>query len=260
MTARDRRILMVIGGLAVLAGFWFLALRPKHAAAKEAAAEIVTQQKRLQTAQQTVATGLQAKAGYPRDYATIAELGKALPKDDDLPSLLYQLNAGSHHAHVEFDSLVRSQAAPGSSGASGASGSDSGSSTASAASAALPPGATVGTAGLGTLPFTFKFSGSYFDLQRLLADVQGFVRPANDSVSVRGRLLTVDGVSLTPGADGLSKIEAKVVATAYLSPETQDPKATTGSATGGTTSPGPSDSASAARPASSTSAITAPSN
>jgi Tfp pilus assembly protein PilO len=260
MTARDRRILMVIGGLAVLAGFWFLALRPKHAAAKEAAAELVTQQKRLQTAQQTVATGLQAKTGYPRDYATIAELGKALPKDDDLPSLLYQLNASSHNAHVEFDSLVRSQA-PGSSGASGASGSGSGSSTASTASAALPPGATVGTAGLGTLPFTFKFTGSYFDLQRLLADVQGFVRTSKDSVSVRGRLLTVDGVSLTPGADGLSKIEAKVVATAYLSPETDDPtKATSGAATGGTTSPGPSDSASAAPPASSTSAITAPSN
>jgi Tfp pilus assembly protein PilO len=256
MTARDRRILMVIGGLAVLAGFWFLALRPKHAAAKEAAGEIVTQQERLQTAQQSVAAALQAKAGYSRDYATIAELGKALPKDDDLPSLLYQLNASSHNAHVEFDSLVRSQAASGAAGASGAS--DSGNGSASA-SAALPPGATVGTAGLGTLPFTFKFTGSYFDLQRFLGDVQGFVRTAKDSVSVRGRLLTVDGVSLTPGADGLSKIEAKVVATAYLSPESKD-QTKTGAAPGGSTSPGPSDSASATPTAPSTSAITVPSN
>jgi Tfp pilus assembly protein PilO len=224
MTARDRTILMVVGALAVLAGFWFLALKPKHAEAQAAAAQITTQQQRLQTAEQTVAAGLQAKAGHADDEATLAELGKALPADDALPSLLYTLDASARGAHVSFDSLVRSggsgtpsassSAAPGAAGTTGA------------ATAALPPGAVVGTAGLATLPFTFTFKGSYFDLKRLLADVQGFVRTSKDGVAVRGRLLSVDGVSLSPGDDGLSKITAKVVATAYLSPSSDGTSST----------------------------------
>ena len=35
---------------------------------------------------------------------------------------------------------------------------------------------------------------------------------------MRGRLLTVNGVSLVPGSKGLAHIEAKIAATAYLAP------------------------------------------
>jgi hypothetical protein len=225
MTARDRGILMVVAGLAVLAGFWFLALGPKHKQANAASADIVTQQQRLQTAQQTLAAGMQAKAGYPRDYATVVELGKAVPTDDDLASMLYQLDATSHGSHVDFESIAR---------AAGATSADASSSpstpSAATAGASLPPGATVGTAGLATLPFSFTFNGSFFALQRFLDNVQGFVRANGDTISVHGRLLTVDGVSLSPGSKGLSHIEAKLVATAYLSPSDTAAGATTSGA------------------------------
>lgn len=254
MTRRDRTILLVIAGVAVLAGFWFLALKPKRTEAASLTTQVAEQQQRLQTAQQTVAQGLKAKADYPRDYAAVAQLGAAVPADDDLPSLLYQLDAASHDAHVRFDSLVRAGGANGA--ATGATGSGSTSSAAGsgtaaagassapgAASAALPPGATVGTAGLATLPFTLQFTGSYFDLQRFVADVQGFVRADGDKVSVRGRLLTVDGVSLVPGEKGLSNITAKVVATAYLSPDAKTSAATGAPGSGTAATPAPSTSA-----------------
>jgi Type II secretion system (T2SS), protein M len=251
MTARDRTILMVVAGLAVLAGFWFLAIGPKHKEAKAASADIATQQQRLTTAQSTLNAGLQAKAGYPRDYATVAELGKAVPADDDLASMLYEVDATSRGSHVAFNSLVRSGGA--------ASADASGSSTpATTASASLPPGATVGTAGLATLPFTFTFNGSYFALQRFLDNLQGFVRADGDKLSVDGRLLTVDGVALTPGAGGLRHIEAKVVATAYLSPSTDS--SATGTGSGSATTPPGSAGTSAAAPAPTSSAIAGPNN
>ena len=100
MTTRDRNILVVIGGLAVLAAFWFLAIKPKRAEVQTLTGQIATQQSRLATAQATVSSGLAAKAAYPKDYAAVAQLGKALPADDDLPSLLYQLDAESHGKHI----------------------------------------------------------------------------------------------------------------------------------------------------------------
>jgi Tfp pilus assembly protein PilO len=258
MTTRDRKILLVLAGVAVLAGFWFLVLQPKRTQAKELSAQIVAQQERLQTAQQTVAQGMQDKAGHARDTATVAQLGAAVPADDDLPSLLYQLDAASRNADVEFDSLVR---AGGTGGSSSSSSSSSTSGSTGSASASLPPGATVGTAGLATLPFTFEFTGSYFDLQRFVGDLQGFVRADGEKVSVRGRLLTVDGIALVPAGKDLSKIDAKLVATAYLSPEAAKAGAATGVAAGATgTTPAPGASGSPAAPAPSSTAITGGAN
>jgi Tfp pilus assembly protein PilO len=264
MTTRDRKILLVLAGLAVLAGFWFLVLQPKRTQAKELSAQIVAQQERLQTAQQTVAQGMQAKAGHARDTATVAQLGAAVPADDDLPSLLYQLDAASRNADVEFDSLVRAGGTGGSSSSSSSSstsGSTGSTGSTGSASASLPPGATVGTAGLATLPFTFEFTGSYFDLQRFVGDLQGFVRADGEKVSVRGRLLTVDGIALVPAGKDLSKIDAKLVATAYLSPEAAKAGAATGVAAGATgTTPAPGASGSPAAPAPSSTAITGGAN
>jgi Tfp pilus assembly protein PilO len=255
MTARDRKILLVLAGLALLAGFWFLGLKPKRTEAANLSAQIAEQRQRLQTAQQTVAQGLQAKADYARDTATVAELGTAVPADDDLPSLLYQLDASSQSAHVRFDALVRASGAssqPTGSGNAAAVAAASGSSTssssgASTASASLPPGATIGTAGLATLPFTFTFTGSYADLRHFLGDVQSFVTAKGDNVTVRGRLLTVDAVSLVPDSKNLSRIQAKLVATAYLSPDqAKGGPAATGSgsgANGASTPAAPSSSA-----------------
>jgi Tfp pilus assembly protein PilO len=241
MTARDRTILVVLAGVLLVAGFWFFGLKPKRAEITAAEAQIATQQSRLQSAESTLAAGRQAKADYPRAYAEVAKLGAAVPVDDDLPSLLYQLDTAAHGADVDFRGLNRAA----SSGGSGAPAAAAGSSTATAAgstgaTSALPPGATVGTAGLATLPFNLDFSGSFFDLERFLAGVQGWVRSDNGSLSVRGRLLTIDGVSLTPGTSGLAKIQAKVAATAYLSPDEQAAGAASGaapSASGGTTAP-----------------------
>ena len=252
MTTRDRNILLVLGGLAVLAAFWFLAIKPKRAEVQTLTGQIATQQSRLATAQATVSSGLAAKAAYPKDYATVAQLGKALPADDDLPSLLYQLDAESQGKHIDFASITRGASATG----AGSSSTPDAAGAAATGASSLPPGATVGTAGLATLPFSFTFTGSFFDLQKFIQGVQDFVRPEGQGIAVRGRLLTIDGVSLVPGGKDLSHLQAKIAATAYLAPSTT-PAATTGT-TPSTTTPDSGATASTAAPT--TSAIAGGSN
>ena len=230
MTTRDRKILLVIALLALLGGFWFFAVKPKRGEAQAIDTKIAAQQQRLQAAEATLADGVRAKAGHARDYAAVTELGKAVPADDELTSLLYQIEATARGAHVDFGSLTRSSGggsgapAPASSAPS-TSANDSTAATgstpsATTAAAALPPGAVVGTAGLATLPFAFQFTGSFFQLENLISSVQDFVRVNGNAIAVRGRLLTIDGVSLVPGSRGLSNLEAKLSATAYLAPAT----------------------------------------
>jgi Tfp pilus assembly protein PilO len=237
MSTRDRSILAVLAGVIALAAFWFVVLGPKRAEGEKLDSALAAGQQRLATAQGTVAAGTTAKAGYADDSATIARLGKAVPADDDLPSLLYQIQSSAKGADVDFGALERGAANGGANGVASTTG-----------TAGLPPGAVVGTAGFATLPFSFTFTGSYFALEHLLDDLHGYVNARGDAVSVRGRLLTVDGFSLSAGDAGLSKISAKVSASAYLVPDT--------AASSGSTATTPGTGATATPAAPTSSAIT----
>jgi Tfp pilus assembly protein PilO len=115
------------------------------------------------------------------------------------------------------------------SGEPGAAGSPAGGST------------TSGVAGLDRVPLTFVFEGSYFDLADFMHRLKRFVRVTNSRVLVRGRLMTVDGVKLTPSAG--SQITADITASVYLTPKQQG---TTAGAT--PTGPAPNQGTPAATP------------
>jgi hypothetical protein len=283
MTTRDRLVIVGVLLMAALAGFWFLGLAPKRKEATDLQAQIATQTEQLTTAQASAAQARQAKARYNGDYAAVAKLGKAVPKSDALPSLVYQLQSVAHSARIDFTSLKISggggqgptpaAAAPAPTAATGganpspsASGGSSASSGASApatpspapatqaAAATLPPGATVGSAGFPTMPFSFVFSGTFFDMERFFGDVQRFVRVDGKQVDADGRLLSVDGFSLVAGPGGFPNVKANVVATAYLRTPADD--STSSAATGaaataaaGSTGTGSTSGGAAAPPA-----------
>ena len=252
MTTRDRLVIVGVLLMAALAGFWFLGLAPKRKEAANLQAQIATQTEQLTSAQARAAEARQAKARYNDDYAAVAKLGKAVPKSDALPSLVYQLQSVAHSARIDFTSLkisggggqgptpaaAAAPAAPAATGGASASGSSSGSSSSGgssstpsapattqpapatqAAAATLPPGATVGSAGFPTMPFAFDFQGTFFNMQKFLDHMNELTAVrADDSIDVRGRLLTIDGVSLKAGPNGFPQVVASVNATAYLLP------------------------------------------
>jgi hypothetical protein len=229
VTARDRTVLIVVGLLALLGGFWFLAIGPKRKDASDVAAQVSAAQSRLDTAQASAASAEAARKQYSSDYATVARLGKAVPVDDDMPSLVYQLSHTAKVNHVDFRAIKltasgAAAAAPTGAAAAVASATGNTSATSSTPAAtatvttALPPGATVGAAGFPTMPFSFDFNGSFFNMQRFLKAIDGLTAVNGKNINVKGRLLTVDGVGLKAGPKGFPDVDATVVVTAYLLP------------------------------------------
>jgi type II secretory pathway pseudopilin PulG len=227
VTARDRTVLIVVGLLALLGGFWFLAISPKRKEASEVTTQVAAAQTRLDLAQASAASADAARKQYSADYATVARLGKAVPVDDDMPSLVYQLSHTAKVNHVDFRGIkLTGSSTPAAApvGAAAAVASANGTTPASSSTPAatvapeLPPGATVGTAGFPTMPFTFNFSGTYVHMQRFLKAINGLTSVQGKNINVTGRLLTVDGVALKAGPNGFPDVDATVAVTAFLLP------------------------------------------
>jgi hypothetical protein len=72
------------------------------------------------------------------------------------------------------------------------------------------------------MPFSFVFEGSFFKLSGFLRKLDRFVVERGNALSVTGRLLTIDGLNLSPGEEGFPAIKATIAARAYLVPGDQD--------------------------------------
>ena len=113
VTSRDRLAAIVVGIVVLLAAFWFLGLSPKRKDAADLDAKISEAQQRLDAARQATTAGTAARDRYDADYATVAKLGKAVPADDDVLSLVYQLDHVSTGTHIDFRSIkLESSGAP----------------------------------------------------------------------------------------------------------------------------------------------------
>lgn len=240
MTARDRNVLIGVGTFVLLAAAWFLLLSPIRKDSKALDGQLITLQTRAAAAQAGVAAGQRAQAAHRRDVATVARLGKAVPAGADTASLLVQLQGAAERAGIDFRSieLAASTGAPAAAtpaaqvaavgaaekgqpaptGATGATGAVGPVPATQTAAAALPPGAAVGPAGFPTMPFDFAFTGSFGKLHAFLTRLDDFVKVRGEQVSVRGRLLTVDGFALSASPAGFPSMTAAVHATAYLLP------------------------------------------
>lgn len=106
MTGRDRLVVIVIAAALLLGGFWFLALAPKREEATALRGEVAKQEQRLAAARGQAAAAEQAKARYDADYAAVAALGQAVPADDDVPSLIVQVDRAAEREGVSFRSLA----------------------------------------------------------------------------------------------------------------------------------------------------------
>ena len=106
MTNRDRILIGALACLVAVAGFWFLALKPKRADAAAATARVAEAQTKLTAANQALASATTARASFQTDYAIAARLGKAVPDDDDAASLVFQLESAARKAGIDFRSLT----------------------------------------------------------------------------------------------------------------------------------------------------------
>jgi hypothetical protein len=236
VTRRNSILIVAVAFIAAAGAFWMLVLTPKRDEAAALSKQITVKQAALSQAEAEVASYEKARRAYPGNYTKIARLGKAVPIDDDVRSLLIQLNSAAKRSDVDFRTINLEQSG-------GATTPSAGGSPAAGAAPTPPGSSSVGSAGFATMPFSFEFKGSFFKLGQFFNRLDRFVKVKNNNVDVTGRLLLLNSISLAPDAlKGFPVITAQVKASSYLLPGTQDQLE-------GASAAGPTAAAAAAAPA-----------
>jgi hypothetical protein len=222
MTGRDRIVIMVVLAVGIIVAGWMFVVSPKRDQAAKLSGQISSAQSQLNAARSQVAAGQAARTAFSGQYAELAKLGEAVPPDDNVPSLIYQVQSAAQAAHVSFRGLQLTGGGS-SSTSTPSTPSTSGSSSTTGASSSLPPGATVGAAGLPTEQFTFTLAGNFFHLASFFKGLQNFVISRDNHLLISGRLMTINAIDFQPGQTGFPQITATVSATTYIVPPTEGP-------------------------------------
>ncbi len=151
-----------------------------------------------------------------------------MPNEDDTASLLVQVNHIAKQAGVRFSTLALSSESGGEEATATTESTPAPQSTVAnpispteVAASTMPLGATIGPAGLGVMPYTLDFSGNFFQIADFIKGLDSLVETQKEEVAVDGRLLTINGFSLSSGKDGLPSLEATFSVTTYLTPPGQ---------------------------------------
>jgi Tfp pilus assembly protein PilO len=243
----DKAILLGVVMALVLAGFYMKVLSPKREEASSLKKDIADLQGQVDQQRQLADFAEAARHDFPTYYGRLVVLGKAVPADADTGSLLVELSSIAGRTGVKFNGLtLAAGSADSSSSATSTPAPSSGTSTTGtstiptatstggstaptaateATAANLPLGASVGAAGLPAMPYNLTFEGGYFDIADFLKGVDDLVNLRGSvQVSADGRLLTIDGFSLTP-TDGANprdpSLSVTLAVTSYVTPSDQ---------------------------------------
>lgn len=191
---RDRIALTVVLVVAIIGGFYVLALKPENKKASALQASIAGEQQQLTLAQQSYAQGRAAAASLKTNEAQWNSLRLAVPSQSDIPALLRILQKTATAAHVDMQSISLTG-----SSASGATSTPATGTTAAASTAATG------------VPIQLTFAGGYAALNNLVRRLNGLVSVHGQSVHATGPLLSISNVSLT----GAPKLTVQLSATIY---------------------------------------------
>jgi Tfp pilus assembly protein PilO len=187
------RTVIAVVAIVVLAGaFWLVLLQPKRDKASELSKQRNAIAAEVASEQAQVSSGEAAKQEFPADYRQMVQLGKAVPSQAETSSLVVQLNGLSSDVQTNFKSIVLGAEAEG--GETTMEG--------EVPTALAPLGASPGPAGLLAMPYSLEFEGGFFDLASFLRKLDSMVQTKGSEVSAKGRLVMVDGFSLTPLSTG----------------------------------------------------------
>ena len=212
MTRSNKILLSVVALGAAIAAFYFFVLSPKREEVAKLDTDIAAQKAEIEQARLTLAGYEEAKRTYKKNYATLARLGKAVPADDDVRSLMVQLESTADRSGVTFEKIEMANNLGGATEAAAP----------AAGELAAAPG-TVPVAGgvLSAMPFSFSFTGSYFDLTAFFARLEHYVSLNNRKLDSTGRLMRLESISITPSSIGFPDMLAEINAATYLVPPVQ---------------------------------------
>lgn len=200
LTSRNSVLLPVItAGVAVLALIWFLAISPKRSDSSTVGVQISAQQERLDAARTQVASFSASRKRFQGLLAELRRIDVAVPARGEISTLLRELQ---QRARLRDSDLRLAKLKIGAAPVEG--------------TQPVTPGAAAGSDGLSVLPFTFSYTGRYFDLIEILRAVRRSVTVRSGDLAIDGRLLTIDGLTFDRPEPGSRLTKAVINATAYI--------------------------------------------
>jgi Tfp pilus assembly protein PilO len=216
VTRTNKILIAVVAAGLALCGYYFLLLAPQRKEVTKLDGDIAAKQAEVAQAQAQLGTYEIARKSYKANYATLARLGKAVPADDDVRSLLVQLEATADGTGVDFQKIELGTSL------AGATSTTPDTTTAATGELAAAPGSVpVAGGALSAMPFTFTFTGGYFDLQNFFAKLEHFVTVNNKRINATGRLLRLESIAITPASTGFPDMQAEIGAATYIVPPVQ---------------------------------------
>jgi len=215
------RLIVAMLVVAVLAGaFWMMMLSPKREKADELGAQVTALETSLAQHEAEVAEAEAARDEFPRQYRRLVVLGKAVPGDDDVASLLVQMNRLSASAGGSLQNVKLTASGGGEEPAAApASAAGTPLSATEVSASLLPLGAEIGPAGLAVMPYEVTFDGEFFKIADFIEGLDSLVNTGKGEVTVDGRLVTINGFTLEPDPDlGFPALQASFFLTTYLTP------------------------------------------
>lgn len=226
MSASNRVIVAMLGVAALAIAFWMLLLSPKKEEVSKLDKQVAKQEEQLSIHQGEVQQGLAAQKAFPRAYQDLIVLGKAAPADDDTASLIVQLSRNARESGVRFETFVLTPAgdeeAPEAAVAPEPGQATSFVPPTEVAASTMPIGASIGPAGLAVMPYTLTFKGNFFNVADFIHGLDSLVQSNNEKVEVTGRLITINGFTLTEDTSKkFPALEASFTVTTFLVPPEQ---------------------------------------
>lgn len=237
MRSIDRTIVVGLAVVGLVAGLWFGLIKPKREEISKLDSEISALEDDVAAQEALAVAAEQAKEDYDTNYHRLVVLGKAVPGEADSASLLVETNSLAGSAKIDFRSLTLSDAGTAESAAPAeqttadppaegqVAAPEQNAAPApptEAAAAALPIGATVGPGGLPVMPYDLSFRGEFFEIADFFASLDSLVDVEASGPGVDGRLITVDGFSLTADPDkGFPHLSADLHVTTFVTPADQ---------------------------------------
>ncbi len=186
MKKRDIGILIGLAIVVFLVAWWFLIIGPKR---DDAATKEATYQTEKATYDQSYARVQridEERAAAGQATSDLLKLNKLIPLDNQVPSMIVELQATANEAGIKFLKIV-------------------------------PNAAVAGTGGGTIVPFELNFQGQYYDVNDFLYRVENFARMEGNDVTVSGRLISVATLQLVePEAGAFPEVLVKMGANAYM--------------------------------------------
>lgn len=205
MSARDRKLVMILAPLAAFALYWMVLLSPalsRKASLDEPLAKAKTERDAAVARAEELES---AKARYESDYREMVKLVRAIPQSVRVADMMRELSKAADGTGIDFNNISM-----------GAANSDAAASGSDATQ--LAP-----VDGLDAVPVQLTFTGEFFGLADLFHRVQRFVSMANNDLQIRGRLIKID--DLTLASSSFPNITATIGATVYMAAGGDDPAA-----------------------------------